>query len=180
MAIQATTVHIPVIIGSIVLGPKAGAFLGGVFGLTSLLNNTFQPGATSFCFSPFVSMGEGLGGSPLALVVCFVPRILCGMVPWFVYRGVTKLFENKKHWGKLAFIGAGIGGSMTNTVLVMSMIYIFFSHQWAAARNVAFEALFGVILSVVFINGTVEALVAALLAGAVSIPLLKLNERAKK
>ena len=31
--IKATTVHIPVIIGSIVLGPAAGAFLGAVFGV---------------------------------------------------------------------------------------------------------------------------------------------------
>ena len=180
LAIQATTVHIPVIIGSIVLGPKAGAFLGGVFGLTSLLNNTLQPGATSFCFSPFVSMGDGLGGSPLALIICFVPRILCGILPYFIYRGVSRILANRKHWGKLGFIAAGVGGSMTNTILVMSMIYIFFGHQWAAASNIAFEALFGVILSVVFINGTVEAIIAALLSGAVSIPLLKMNERNQK
>ncbi len=180
LAIQATTVHIPVIIGSIVLGPKSGAFLGFVFGLTSLVNNTFQPGATSFCFSPFVSMGEGLGGSPLALIICFLPRILCGVLPFFIYRGVSKLFANKRHWSKLAYIAAGIGGSMTNTVLVMSFIYLFFGQQWAAASNIAFEALFGVILSVVCINGTVEAIIAALLSGAVSIPLLRMNERSKK
>ena len=82
LAIQATTIHIPVIVGSILLGPKRGAFLGFVFGLTSLINNTTQPGLTSFCFSPFIQVGDGLGGSPLALVVCFVPRIACGIVPY--------------------------------------------------------------------------------------------------
>ncbi len=179
LAIQATTVHIPVIIGSIVLGPKAGAFLGGVFGLTSLLNNTLQPGATSFCFSPFVNIG-GVGGNPLSLIICFLPRILCGVLPYFIYRGISRLLANRKHWSKFSFIAAGIGGSMTNTILVMSMIYLFFGQQWAAAKNIAFEALFGVILSVVFINGTVEAIVAALLSGAVSIPLLKMNERNQK
>ena len=35
--IKATTVHIPVIIGAILLGPKAGAVLGAVFGLTSVI-----------------------------------------------------------------------------------------------------------------------------------------------
>ena len=30
--VKATTVHIPVIIGAILLGPTAGAILGGVFG----------------------------------------------------------------------------------------------------------------------------------------------------
>ena len=38
--IKATTVHIPVIIGSILLGPEAGAILGGVFGLCSMVSNT--------------------------------------------------------------------------------------------------------------------------------------------
>ena len=39
--IKATTVHIPVIIGAILLGPSAGAILGGVFGICSLISNTF-------------------------------------------------------------------------------------------------------------------------------------------
>jgi uncharacterized membrane protein len=30
---KATTVHIPVILGAILLGPTAGAILGGVFGI---------------------------------------------------------------------------------------------------------------------------------------------------
>mgnify|MGYP000258419755 CR=1 FL=1 len=46
---NATTVHIPVIIGAIILGPKYGAFLGLTFGLTSLWKNTFMPNPTSFC-----------------------------------------------------------------------------------------------------------------------------------
>ena len=41
--IKATIIHVPVIIGSILLGPKIGAGLGVVFGLTSLYNNTFAP-----------------------------------------------------------------------------------------------------------------------------------------
>lgn len=31
--IKATTMHIPVILGAVLLGPAAGAFLGGVLGL---------------------------------------------------------------------------------------------------------------------------------------------------
>ena len=54
---RATIIHIPVIIGSILLGPKQGAVLGLVFGLTSLVNNTVNPTATSFVFSPFYELG---------------------------------------------------------------------------------------------------------------------------
>ena len=35
--IKATILHVPVIIASLLLGPKKGAFLGGVFGFSSLL-----------------------------------------------------------------------------------------------------------------------------------------------
>lgn len=55
---RATIIHIPVILGALVLGPKKGAFLGLIFGLTSLINNTMNPTVTSFVFSPFYSLGE--------------------------------------------------------------------------------------------------------------------------
>ena len=47
VVINATTLHIPVIIGSIFLGPKKGGFLGGVFGLTSFIKRclTYWPKA---------------------------------------------------------------------------------------------------------------------------------------
>lgn len=173
LAIQATTVHIPVIVGSILLGPKKGAFLGFVFGLTSLINNTTQPGLTSFCFSPFIEIGEGLGGSPLALIVCFVPRILVGVVPYFAYEGMQKLWKNKEKGRKYSLVLSGVAGSMTNTVLVMGMIYLFFGQAYAAARSIAFEAVLGVIMSVVCINGTIEAIIAALIASAVTTAMLR-------
>ena len=40
---NATIIHIPVIIGAILLGPVEGGILGFVFGLTSLINNTVRP-----------------------------------------------------------------------------------------------------------------------------------------
>ena len=173
LAIQATTIHIPVIVGSILLGPKAGAFLGAVFGLPSLINNTTQPGITSFCFSPFIQMGEGLGGSPLALIICFVPRILCGVIPHYVFHGVQKLTKDPGRTRKRSLLLAGVAGSMTNTLLVMSMIYLFFGQAYAAARNIAYEAILGVIGSVILINGTIEAIVAALIASAVALAMMR-------
>ena len=53
VVIKATIVHIPVIIGSIVLGPKKGAILGALFGVCSLITNTVSPALTSFVFTPF-------------------------------------------------------------------------------------------------------------------------------
>lgn len=164
LAIQATTIHIPVIVGSILLGPKCGAVLGGVFGLTSLINNTIQPGIISFCFSPFIDLGDGLGGNPLSLIICFVPRILVGIVPYYVYKGFRKIGGISGVKNKLWLLMAGVCGSLTNTVLVMGMIYLFFGTQYAAAKQIAYEAVIGVILSVVAVNGTLEAITAAVIA----------------
>ena len=53
IVIKATLLHVPVIVGSIVLGPKKGAVLGATFGITSLIKNTLEPSLLSFAFSPF-------------------------------------------------------------------------------------------------------------------------------
>ena len=92
---NATIIHIPVIIGSVILGYKKGAFLGFLFGLSSLIGNTTRPNLTSFVFTPFYAVGDS-SGNFLSLIICFVPRILVGIVPYFVYSGIQKGFGKKK------------------------------------------------------------------------------------
>ncbi len=48
--IKATTLHIPVILGAVLLGPLAGGILGAVFGLSSMWINTTAR-AAGFAFS---------------------------------------------------------------------------------------------------------------------------------
>ena len=50
--IKATILHVPVIIGSILFGPKKGAVLGLFFGLCSFASNTFTPVTLSFASHP--------------------------------------------------------------------------------------------------------------------------------
>ena len=76
-----------------------------------------------------------------------------------------------------ALIGAGIVGSLTNTILVMGGIYLFFGESYAAAKGIAFSALFGVIMGVIGINGVLEAIVAAILTLALGRPLVKAFSR---
>ncbi len=155
---KATTIHIPVIIGSIVLGPKRGAFLGFIFGLTSLINNTVNPSLTSFVFTPFYNSGNAEGNF-LSLIICFVPRILVGVVPYFVYKFFTKFLSSTS----VACIFAGICGSLTNTVLVMNMIYLFFGETYNQAQDKVGKLLYSAILAVIFTNGVPEAIVAAII-----------------
>lgn len=172
VVIKATLIHVPVIIGSIILGPKKGGFLGFVFGCTSLINNTFNPALLSFAFSPFYSLG-GIGGNFFSIVICFVPRILLGIVPYFVYKGIKKLCKKKANSDWIALPIAGVAGAATNTLLVMNLIYICFSHEFAAAKNIALDAVYGAILAIIATNGIPEAIVAAVFTTAICKVLLK-------
>ncbi len=168
---NATIIHIPVIIGAVVLGPKKGAFLGAVFGLTSMINNTFNPNVTSFVFSPFYSVGD-MHGNFASIIVCMLPRILIGIVSYYVYKGIVKLLKNKKGSSIPALAAAGIAGSLTNTIFVMGGIYLLFGESYAAAKGLAYEALFGIIMGVVGTNGIPEAVVAAVLVTAIGKAML--------
>ena len=89
-AVNATLIQIPVIIGGILFGWKKGALLGGVFAVTSMIKNTLQPNLTSFVFSPFVPVFGEESGSPLAILVCFVPRILIGVIAGALFASLSK------------------------------------------------------------------------------------------
>ena len=175
---RATIIHIPVILGSLLLGPKKGAILGALFGVTSLINNTMNPTVTSFVFTPFYSIGE-THGNFWSLVICFVPRILVGIVPYYVYRLVQKWLKNRKKGQVLSLSLAGLIGSLTNTLLVMNFIYLFFNQSYAQANGVSVNTLYGFILTVIGINGVPEAIVAALLTVGLGKVLLTLQQKKK-
>lgn len=172
--INATTVHIPVILGALMLGPKYGALLGGIFGLTSLINNSFiNPNLTSFVFSPFVS-----GGGIKSIIICFVPRILIGVTAYYTFIGVKKLLGDRKGSVSAALVTAGVVGSLTNTLLVMNAIYFMFGDQWAAAKEIT-TGLYATILGVIATNGVPEAIVAGVLVLAVGQALFAMKKNLK-
>lgn len=162
--IKATIIHIPVIVGSILLGPKKGAVLGFLFGLTSLISNTFTPVLMSFAFSPLIPVFGTDKGSPMALFICFLPRIMVGIVPYYVYQLLDKLFHSK--WKILTFTVSGILGSLTNTLLVMNGIYFIFKDSYAAARSIPLETVYSAVLAIIFGNGIPEAIVAGIVTSA--------------
>ena len=167
--INATLLHIPVIIGSILLGAKYGAVLGFLFGLTSMIINTITPNPIiSFVFSPFVPVYGTQNGNILALVVCFFPRILTGIIPYYVYKFLSKIF--KERYKIVSISIAGVAGSMTNTLLVVHFIFFLFRSSYADARHLEIDAIYGIILSIIATNGIPEAIVAAVVTAAICIP----------
>ena len=163
--IKATVVHVPVIIGSILLGPKIGAGLGFFFGLTSLYNNTFAPTLLSFAFSPFIPVPGTGRGSAAALLISLLPRILVGVVPYFCRRAVSRSLKGRHEALSLSL--SGLAGSLTNTFLVMHLIYFLFRNAYGTAKNIPVDLVYRAVLAVILTNGVPEALLAAVLTAAV-------------
>ncbi|WP_429974667.1 ECF transporter S component [Enterococcus sp. DIV0840c] len=176
--INATTMHIPVIIASIVLGPRIGGFLGGAFGIISMVRSTWIITPLSFVFSPFIPIYGSDQGSWKAILVALIPRILIGVVPYFVYKGCQKIWKNKQQ--SLSLLIAGVAGGLTNTILVMNLIYFLFQQEYAEVVGKAGNAVYAAILGVIFAQGVPEAIVAGIATMAVGTVLLRLVMNRKK
>lgn len=96
---NATTVQITVIIGAILEGPIVGLLLGLIFGLSSFLLD-----ATGLFKNPFIAI---------------VPRLFIGPVAYYAYIVLRRWSE------PLGLAGAGVIGSLTNTVLVVGALILF-------------------------------------------------------
>lgn len=170
--IKATTVHIPVIIGAILLGPSAGAILGFVFGVCSLISNTMAPTLLSFAFSPFMST-TGILGACKALWISVGCRTLIGIAAGWLWIFLQKMNVNQL----IALPIVGFVGSMVNTVTVMGSIYLLFAQQYAEAKEVAITAVWGLVMGTVAASGIPEAIAAAILVLALGKVLIQVLKR---
>ena len=170
--IKATTVHIPVIIGAVLFGPLAGAILGGVFGICSLISNPMAPTLLSFAFSPFLST-TGIPGVLKALWISIGCRILIGVVAGWLWILLEKFHTNQT----ISLPVVGFVGSMVNTIAVMGSIYLLFAQQYAEAKEVAVTAVWGLVMGTVTASGIPEAIAAAILVLALGKVLLKFTKK---
>lgn len=170
--IKATTVHIPVIIGAILLGPSAGAILGAVFGVCSLISNTMAPTLLSFAFSPFMST-TGIPGALKAIWISVGCRILIGVVAGWLWISLSKLKVSQV----IALPIVGFIGSIANTLAVMGSIYLLFAQQYAQAREVGVTAVWGLIMGTVTASGIPEAIAAAVLVLALGKVLIQVFKK---
>ncbi len=157
--VSVTIMHIPVIVGGIVMGPLYGGILGLTFGLLSMYKATTA--ATSIvdqAFSPFLS------GSPLASVVmCIGPRILLGIAAALLFRLLASRLKSR---GTAIAISAGLS-TLLHTVLVLGCM-------WALFDTLALKDVF---MTLITLNCLLEIAVAVLVAVGVCRPLLRLEKK---
>ena len=152
--IRVTLLQIPVIVASICFGRSFGVKIGLMFGILSVIYNTLVPNATSFVFTPFFSMG-GITGGWQSLIIAIVPRMMIAVSANTVYN-----FFKKKN--NIAIMCSAVIGSLTNTVLVLLGIYVFFGSSYAQAINVNQDILLSLLSGVVGFNGVIEAIASAI------------------
>jgi uncharacterized membrane protein len=111
-----TLVHIPVLIGAYLYGPKKGALYGFFFGLTSFLAALLQPvGFNGFFVYPWVSIPS---------------RVLFGFLAGLIFlleRKNTKIYTNGFVIGATSFVLTCV-----HTVLVFLDLYVFFPSETKA------------------------------------------------
>ncbi len=157
--LELTLIMVPVIIGAVTRGPGVAAFLGGVFGLTSFAQ----------CF-----MGSALGtvlaavSIPRTFVVCFVPRLLAGLLCGLVFQ-VCRKHDRRGGW---SFVAAGVCGSLLNTALFLgALALLFWNVQFTPDQAAALGGVDTVLKTVIGIaaglNAPIELVVCAVLGSAV-------------
>ncbi len=145
-ATMAFLIFIPTIITSIVMGPRAGALMGFLAGATTMLRAILAP------LSPF----DAFFINPL---ISILPRIFIGITPFLIYKLIKSLIKNETG-DKFAIILAGATGAITNTALVMTMLYIIYAQQVVDMIGVGFKVF---LISIITTNALIEAVVAAIL-----------------
>ncbi|MGH2398668.1 MAG: ECF transporter S component [bacterium] len=129
----ATTLHIPPIVAGVVTGPLAGALVGVVLAITSW----WQFGGVFMQFAG--------GNLAVALAAAFLPRVLIGVVAYYVYRALK---------GPVAAVLAAILGTTTNTAGVLGILWFLGTPEFRTGVvpvilvNYPFEMLFAAVVAV--------------------------------
>lgn len=145
---------IPVAIGAVALGPSAGAFLGGVFGLTSCLQcvgigGSSAMGVILFEISPL-----------LTILQRFATRVVAGALAGVVYRGMRRLTK-----GALPFFVTGFAAALLNTLLFMAALVLLFGNTQYLQSLIAGRNVIVFICTFVGINAVVEMLASTVVVG---------------
>jgi len=148
-----TFIMIPVVIGAIILGPSAGAILGGIFGLTSLMQ--------CFGLDAFGTMLFGI--NPLGTIfMCIVPRILMGWLSGLIFLGLHRIDKTKV----ISYAVASLSGAVLNTAMFVAALIIIFGntpllHSFGSSTAQIIGAL-------ITINALIEAIVCLLVGASIS------------
>lgn len=159
--VSITIIHIPVIIGSITMNLRSGVILGMVMGIFSLIRATVMPSTPM----------DVLFLNPLISVL---PRVCIGIVSSLVFLSMKRILKDKKYSLHISIGTAALMGTLTNTILVLSLLYVLYYDKLAIETTNVVSFVLGSIFAV---NGLVEILLSVILSIPISLSILKLEKR---
>lgn len=143
--VEITLITVPVIIGAVHMGEKAGTLLGLAFGLTSFLQAVF--GLSAFG----VAMMEI---SPLfCFLVCVPTRTLMGFLTGVIFKAL-------KRDNTISYAISGLSGSILNTLFFMTtLILCFWNTEYiqGIAKALGTTNILAFVVAFVGVNGLIEA-----------------------
>ena len=159
--ISITLMHIPVIVGAVLMGPVDGGILGLSFGVFSMVKaSTAAASPADMAFSPFLS------GEPVSsIVMCIIPRILLGVIAGGLYLLLSKKIKN----GVLSMGISAVAATFCHSMMVLVLLSVLF-------QSLPLKA---VLAALVGVNCLLEMLAAAVVAVAVCKPLQRILRSAK-
>lgn len=153
--INLTTLCIPVIVGTLLLGAKSGLILGFAFGTVSLISALQK---VSGLVAPIMA------SSVLYVVaLCYIPRLLIPLAAAAVYNAMKKT--------KVGIGVAAAVGSLTNTVLYMGLMLLLY-----IILGIESAPVLAAITGTVALAGAGEAMVAVIITVPVVLALQKLKK----
>lgn len=158
-----TIITFTVAIGAMVLGPRAGALLGFVWGAYSLWH----------AWTSAPSIGALIFRNPITAIV---PRMLVGLIIGYLYWRFVK----NRPMGQQTIWLAGLGAlsAFVNTFFVLSITWIGFTVMHTTAFGIPDSGLANyLIVSIASFNGVFEIIVGAILVPLIGIPVLTFFNR---
>lgn len=161
--VDITIIHIPVLVGAIILGRKYGLFFGVIFGLGSLIK-TF-------------TLAELGGNAPFTNpLVSILPRIIFG----YIIHPMFSLFAKKTN-RSVSVVLTMIFATFIHSIIVLPMYYIvaktgfyFFASTSLLPTNTGlFKFIFGLLIG----NSIFEIIAAGIIGTAATIPLLVIQDQ---
>lgn len=148
-ALSVSFMTVPVAIGAMIMGPAAGALLGGVFGVTSMIDTFMVPGMKLILFQL----------NPFGWVMfVLVARILCGLLCGLVFRALKKALNGNT----VACAVSAVSCPFFNTLFFMGFMMLFY-YGSDYIQNMCTTLQVGnpitLILAMVGVQGVVEMLV---------------------
>ena len=150
---------VPVAIGAVLMGPKAGAWLGLIFGATSF----YQAVTGSSAFSTML-----FNINPIcAFLLCIPTRVLMGFLTGVIFKAAQKVDKKKT----VCYFVGGFFAAFLNTLFFMGVLLIcYWNTEFIQGINETLGGLNPLMFVVAFVgvNGALEMPSSCIVGGIVS------------